>query len=237
MFPRRLPDDLGGCRFPASLEGGSKFLRLRSQHFDPVLTDFAKSAITEGSVVWDIGANVGLFTFVAAGLAGPTGTVVAVEADTWLVGNLRQAARWNSSAAKIIVIPVAIGDATGLGEFLVAKSARAVSYLAPALGTSLTGGIRERQTVPVLTLDCLAQTLAQPDVLKIDVEGAEALALAGAHHVLEGKPTIFIEAVERTSPLVHNLLAPHGYRYRDASTGLACAVPVFNTIATCAQTG
>ena len=231
MFPRRLPPALGGCRFPASLEGGTKFLRRRPERFDPVLTAFARSAVTEGSVVWDIGANVGLFTFAAAGLAGPTGTVVAVEADTWLAGNLRRAARWNPGAATIVVVPAAISATVGLSELLVANSARAVSHLDAAHGTNLTGGTRERHTVPTLTLDCLAESLPLPDVLKIDVEGAEALVLAGGRHVLEARPTIFVETTEHTSPLVHSVLASHGYRYVDGSTGLQCDLPVFNTIA------
>lgn len=232
MFPRRLPHDLGGCRFPASLEGGAKFLRLRAHEFDPVLTQFAKSSITNGSVVWDVGANVGLFAFAAAGLAGRSGTIIAVEPDGWLAANLRRASRWNPDAAEVIVVPAAISDRLGLTEFIVANNNRAVNYIAQAGRTSITGGARERQLVPTLTLDCLAENLPMPDVLKIDVEGAEALVLAGAGHVLEVGPTIFIEAGESTSAAVHRILAPHGYRYVNASTGRSCDMPVFNTIAT-----
>ena len=230
-FSRRLPEDLGGCRFPASLEGGTKFLRLRADRFDPVLTDFARSAVKRGSVVWDVGANVGLFTFAAAGLAGPMGTVVAAEPDIWLAGNLRRAVRWNPAAAEVIVVPAAISDTLGLSDFMVANSARAVSYIGPAIGTALTGGVRERQMVPTLTLDCLADTLPLPDVLKIDVEGAEALVLAGASRVLKAGPIILVETVERTSEMVHHILSAHGYSYRDASTGRSSDMPVFNTIA------
>jgi len=231
MFPRRLPAELGGCRFPASLEGGAKFLRLQPHRFDPVLTQFAASTVTVGAVVWDIGANVGLFTFAAAGLAGPTGRVVAVEPDIWLVANLRRAASWNPSAAKVYVVPVAIADRIGISEFTVAQNNRAVSFLTAAIGSPVAGGVRERQLVPTLTLDSLAETLPLPDVLKIDVEGAEDLVLAGADRVLEHRPKLLIETSDRTSPAIHRVLSAHGYGYVDASTGRPCALPVFNTLA------
>ena len=235
MFARRLPQDLGGCRFPASLEGGARYLRLRANRFDPVLTSFAKMATTTGAVVWDVGANVGLFTFVAAGLAGPTGTVVAVEPDYWLAANLRRASQWNPESAEIIVIPAAISDRVGLTDLVVAKNNRAANYITAGGGSPVTGGARERHTVPTLTLNCLAESLPMPDVLKIDVEGAEVLVLAGADHVLDNRPTIFIETGERTSAAVHHILAGYGYSYIDASTGRSCDMPVFNTIATAAR--
>jgi len=196
-----------------------------------MLTRFAASTVKTGHVVWDVGANVGLFTFSAAGLAGPDGTVVAVEADTWLAGNLRRAAYWNPGAASIVVVPAAVADEMGLNEFVVAKNNRAVNYLSNAHGSDVTGGVRERQIVPTLTLDCLAKTLPLPDVLKIDVEGAEVLVLAGAKTVLDARPTILIETGERTKMLVHAALSEYGYRYLDAATLQPCAVPVFNTIA------
>ena len=232
MFPRQLPKELGGCRFPASFEGGAKFLRLRSHNFDPLLTQFAKDTVQPGSVVWDIGANVGLFVFAAAGLAGPSGTVVAVEPDIWLAGNLRRASRWNPTAAKVVVLPVAIADDNGLTDFVIAKNGRAVNYLAAALGSAVAGGVREHQTVPTLTLDCLAKNLPMPHVLKIDVEGAEAMVLAGAHTVLENRPTILIESSERTSAAVDRILSTYGYGYVDAATGQRTELPAVNAIAT-----
>lgn len=207
-------------------------MRPRAHDFDPVLTSFAKTAVRDGSVVWDIGANVGLFTFAAAGLAGSTGIVVAVEPDTWLAGNLRRASRWNPSAARIVVIPAAIADRNGLNEFVVTNNARATNYIVQARGSSITGGVREHQMVPTLTLDCLAEALPKPMVLKIDVEGAEILVLAGAQSVLETRPTILIESFDRTRDAVHRTLSKYDYRYIDAATGQPCSRPVFNTIAT-----
>src|SRR3954451_22164365 len=92
-FPRRLPRQLGGARFLASTEGGLKFLRRDITSVDPTLTKFATQYVRPGHVVWDIGANVGLCTFAAAGIAGPTGRFLAVDPDAWLGLLLSKSAR------------------------------------------------------------------------------------------------------------------------------------------------
>lgn len=94
-FKRRLPDEFGGLVFFPSTEGGLKLLKPDITTADPTLTRFAREHVRPGQVVWDIGANVGLFTFLAAGRIGPEGRVLAVDADTWLIGNLRRGAAAN----------------------------------------------------------------------------------------------------------------------------------------------
>jgi FkbM family methyltransferase len=230
-FLRRLPPDLGGCSFPASLEGGAKYLKWDAHTIDPVLTDFARAYIRPGHVVWDVGANVGLFTFAAAGLAGPAGRVVAIEADTWLVGNLRRAAERNAGRANVHVIPVAASDGVGVAQFHIARSNRATNYLAAAGGSSGTGGVRQVQDVPTLPLDALLEHYPAPDVLKIDVEGAEALVLAGASKVLSGRPVVLAEVYSEHSEAIARMLTPLGYRFLDAATGAATDLPSYNTIA------
>jgi FkbM family methyltransferase len=49
--------------------------------------------VRPGSVVWDIGASVGLFSFSAAALAGPGGFVLAIEPDVWLAHLLARSAQ------------------------------------------------------------------------------------------------------------------------------------------------
>lgn len=230
-FMRKLPSDLGGCRFPASLEGGTKYLRRDLHRVDPTLTGFARRYVTPGSVVWDIGANVGLFTFVAAGLAGPEGSVLAVEADTWLVGNLRRAAMRNSGVAAVSVLPVAVSDTVGVAEFIIANATRATNYLRDSGGSSMTGGVRERQLVPTLTLDSLLERFGVPSVIKIDIEGGEPAALRGAAATLSHRPTLFLEVYDRASDAVHEILAPHRYTYLDASTLEQVDRPTYNVVA------
>lgn len=46
---------------------------------DPALMRLAAETVGRGDIVWDIGANLGLFSFAAAVAASPSGRVLAVE--------------------------------------------------------------------------------------------------------------------------------------------------------------
>ena len=139
----------------------------------------AAETVKPGSVIWDIGANMGLFSFAAAGLAGRRGHVYAFEPDTFMVSLLRRSARLNSLAAPVEVIPCAVSDAVALARFNIAKRSRTSNSL-EGFGMSQTGGVREEQTVLTVTLDWAAKQIPMPDVLKIDVEGAELGVFGGA---------------------------------------------------------
>ncbi len=124
-------------------------------------------------MVWDVGANVGLFSFAAASLAGPEGRVVALEPDAWLVQLLRRSAsRQPAGSAPVEVVPAAIAAALSVRTLCLASRSRAANYLAD-FGTIQTGGSREQQSVIAVTLDWLLESFPVPSVVKIDVEGAE----------------------------------------------------------------
>jgi FkbM family methyltransferase len=160
---------------------------------DSLLRNAAES-IKPGAVVWDVGANMGLFSFAAAGLSGPSGHVYAFEPDTFLVRLLRRSARLNPHAAPIEIVPCAISDTISLARFNIAENNRATSFL-EKFGTGLTGGIREVQTVLTVPLDWVVEQIPAPQVLKIDVEGAELSVFRGARQMLKAsRPIVLFEA-------------------------------------------
>lgn len=67
-----------------------------------------------------------------------------------------------------------------------------------------------------MTLDSLLDHFPRPDVLKIDVEEAEARVLAGAGTVLRGSPVVVCEVAESNAARVGEILRFHGYRFYDA---------------------
>jgi FkbM family methyltransferase len=185
-------------RLYVSPDAQLRFMKPGSNSFDRDLIRVAERCLTKDSCVWDVGANVGVFTFAAAAIVDP-GTVVSVEADNWLVQLLRRSRLIESNRSKDIrILPAAASDVDGLAEFHIAARGRASNTLAVAGGNSQMGGVRERCHVPTLRLDTVAQHMPRPDFVKIDVEGAELLVLDGANELAsEIRPMFYIEVGEK----------------------------------------
>ena len=148
-----------------------------------------------GAVVWDVGANVGLYTFAAAASAGSGGSVLSIEPDTWLVSLLRRSSLAQPAAsAPVTIVPCAISSSVSLSTFCVASRSRAASALEGFDYPLRTRGVIERHTVVTVTLDWLLGFAAPPTVLKIDVEGAELEVLRGSTHLFEiARPVVLCE--------------------------------------------
>lgn len=89
VHKRHLPADFGSAPILTSPDASLRFWKPR---IESDLFDFAREFVKSDSVVWDVGANVGLFTVAAAQRAGASGKVIAVEADIWLAELLRKTA-------------------------------------------------------------------------------------------------------------------------------------------------
>jgi hypothetical protein len=101
---------VGGSDVPivVSPSGGLRFLVKPLRDVDPLLVCLAERYVRPGHVVWDVGANLGLFGFPAAAIAGPDGAVWAFEPDAWLVQVLRSSARLQPpTSAPVTVVPAA----------------------------------------------------------------------------------------------------------------------------------
>jgi FkbM family methyltransferase len=189
--------------------------------FDPTLLRLAQEVVGWGDTVWDIGANIGLFSVAAAARAGAGGGVFSFEPDVVLVNLLRQTARMQrDSSAPITIVPVAVAADSGLRSFTIAQRARASNHLTD-YGNSQTGGTAETQTVMTVPIDTLAAWLPKPDVLKIDVEGAEVEVLQGAKTTLVGaRPLIVCEVSGGNAARVAELLTGMGYTLLDGEKPL-----------------
>lgn len=236
ILKRRLPASVGGGPIYISPEAGLRLWFKSLGKSDPELFAAAAEFIKKDAVVWDVGANIGLFTFAAAGLAGRGGGVLAIEADTDLVNLLRRSSRliW-PGRAKVTVLPVAVSDAEGIAHFQIAKRSRASNSLT-GYGSDQSGGVREIHSVMTVTLDWLLHRQPPPHVLKIDVEGAEHLVLQGASHLLsEVRPIILCEVFSTNVNNVSSILRSHDYCIFDMSKPKGMRQPLdqatWNTIA------
>jgi FkbM family methyltransferase len=225
VIRRRLPPPFRAARIYASSEGGLRYLRPRMASVDPALLRLAAEVVRPGDTVWDIGANLGLFSFAAAVAAGPAGRVLAVEPDGVLVRLLRRSAAANRDHAPVEVLPAAVADGLAIAHFHIARRNRSTSHL-DGFGTSQTGGVRATELVPTITLDWLAAQFPAPDVIKIDVEQAELAVLCGSSAMLRAAlPTIVCEVAGRNAAAVHDLLIAHGYTLYDGDQPSAERVP------------
>ena len=216
-FRYRLPEIYGGCRFYLTPEAGLRYwIPSRGIKADDTLLRNAAETVKPGSVVWDVGANMGLFSFSAAGLAGANGRVFAFEPDAVMAKLLRRSARLNPQAAPVEVIPCAVAEDLALAHFQIAERSRASNAL-EGFGLRQIGGVREMQTVMTVSLDWLAERLPPPDVLKIDVEGAELAVFHGAQKLLKGKrPVLVFELTRWNWDEESRLLRDLGYELFDS---------------------
>jgi FkbM family methyltransferase len=141
------------------------------------------STIRPGQVVWDIGANVGLFTLLAARLVGPAGRVIALEPLPRNLDLVQKHLALNG-IGNVTVLAQAVADATG-SSFFATGSSPSMGHLDAEQGLE----------VNVTTIYALVESGAAPppDAMKMDIEGAESRALAGARRTLEvHRPVILL---------------------------------------------
>jgi FkbM family methyltransferase len=198
---------------------------------DPMLIDLCEKHVGHGDVVWDIGANVGLFTFAAAACAGPSGRVVAFEPDSWLVQLLRRSARLQRASAPVDIIPSAVAESIGIRSFSLARRSRSANYLAE-YGSSQTGGAIETHSVVAVSLDWIAEQFPAPNLIKIDVEGAEAEVIRGGMRLLaERLPILICEVCEESRSEVTTRLNSLGYRLIDSERNEETLEAAWSTLA------
>jgi len=237
VLRRRLPRDFGGLAIYVSPDASLKFWRRDLRRTDPLLFALAAELVVPGAVVWDVGANVGLFALAASFRAGATGSVVAVEPDAWLAGLIARSSReLPASCAPIAVLAAAIADAPGTADFAIAARGRATSHLASVGGSTQSGGERQVLSVPIHTLDGLLTRFPAPRLVKLDVEGAEARCLAGASRLLsEIRPKLICEVAAENAEAVGHTLAANGYTLFDAAVAPPARrpipMPAWNTLA------
>lgn len=231
---RRLEPALGG--HPLIVSPDAALAYLRSGPIASSLTRLAARFVARGDQVWDLGANVGVFSFAAASQGGK---VLAVEPDPFLAELLRRTSRLpENRELSVDVLSVAMSSRFDLATFAIAKRGRASNSLLEVRSRITAGGMREQLTVPILTLDMLASVRPPPTFLKIDVEGAELGVLEGGRTLLEKhRPIIYIEVGRDDQEEVGSRLCNARYRLfafdRDRGTGAIEEVTVcgFDTLA------
>lgn len=163
-----------------------------------VMRDYLSEVDAAGHV-WDIGANIGSYALLGARIGA---SVTAFEPGPQTRADLLANADRNDCRERIDATPYALADWSGEGVLLPAERS----------------GVRELareadrgDTVPVARGEALA--LPQPDVIKIDVEGAEVAVLNGLGGVLAATRVCYVE--------IHDGVSRHAVVDRLSRAGLS----------------
>lgn len=142
-------------------------------------TDLFKHTIKPGMTVVDIGANIGYYTTLAGLCAGPTGKVIAYEPDVDNFSFLNKNIALNN-LSNTRTLQTALSDKHGTATLYLTENNKGTHSFA----NNRNG--KKAVTVQTETLDDSLWNInaGKIDVLKIDIEGAECLALAGMKKTL-----------------------------------------------------
>ena len=233
VLKRSFPARFGSRQLYVSPAAGLRYWKPTLQHIDDGLFRLIDTFVKPGETVWDIGANLGLFTFASAHQVGATGKCLAIEPDVWMVTLLQRSAQLNNDLI-IDILPVAVSDQVGIARFNIAVRSRATSFLSEVEGSTQTGGVRHTVLVPTTTLDTLIEQYDNPNFIKIDVETAEHLVLNGGRKLLEKvRPAIYCEITGTNESTIQALFQQYDYVLFDGDDPKFTPIqrPVCNTLA------
>lgn len=151
--------------------------------YEPYVVEAFRESCANARVL-DVGANIGVFSMVAAGVTKKKITAVEASAHS---AKLIEANAHINSFNNIEVLPVAAAEHLGMARFPRTRDSNKVML---------------NETISRDNVELIDVALAAPldmlvndriDVMKIDVEGREYQALLGARRILEMKPKVFLE--------------------------------------------
>ncbi|WP_117592043.1 FkbM family methyltransferase [Haloprofundus halophilus] len=237
-----------GWYAPKKRVGSASFrsYELVNKHGDDALLRRLLRACEPGDVVYDVGANTGVYSLAVAANE-PTARVVAFEPNPDVAAQLRANVARNGFGDRITVREEGVGDRTEIRRFHRSTYDELGSFDARNAG-AWEASVRDEVDVHVVALDDIVEgigagdkdgdedgDLPSPDHLKIDVEGYGLEVLRGARETLRSvRPTVYFEphregGEDRTDE-VASLLRSLGYRIR-ARPGAWLCVPTADEVA------
>ncbi len=151
-------------------------------HYERATRELIERLLPPGGTFIDIGAHVGLYTLVAARSVGPRGHVYAFEPEPDNFALLRENILRNGYA-NVTATACAVCERTGESRLFVSRQGNDRHSLFPNPRSPFQ---EHRETVRTTTLDDFLDSAGWPeiDLIKMDIEGAEPLAIAGMSRLL-----------------------------------------------------
>ena len=155
-----------------------------------MVQNFLARQLQPDDVFYDLGANIGLFSLIAARITAPRGHVFSFEPDPQNASRLHrnverngfsnvtivESGVWSSTTARRFAVAPESSPDRGIGSFVIAE---------PGVSNLL---------IPCVSLDDFTRSNPLPTAIKCDVEGAEMEVLKGARNTLaKSRPWILCE--------------------------------------------
>lgn len=201
--------------------------------FEPQYVRLLRELIKEGDCVFDIGANIGVYSVLFSRWVGQAGKVIAYEPDPNNLELLKRNLTLNN-CANCVVRELALGTTEGEEFFSRDLFTGSTGHLGrgTTYGEVLFGdGQREvLLNVKTATVDQEAQRYSPPNVIKLDIEGGEFDVLQGSTGLLASHRPLIMSELSRWNENVppnetracraNELLHDHDYKVWDVDRGV-----------------
>ncbi len=180
--------------------------------------------LRRGMVFYDIGANIGFFTLIAASIVRNEGKVFSFEPEPELVPRLKEHIDRNGFS-NVSVVQAGLWSATRRAMFV-----RADPGMSPDRGTGSLAPDKSEEnsvSVPCIALDDFVRDSPPPDLIKCDVEGAEVEVFEGAPRLLAGhRPVVLCEVhSDANGRRLGGLFERYGYELHSLDENHLLALP------------
>ena len=219
----RIAHVLPGVRLRVSVRRNVMFWSGGLARYEAECVRLINAAVEPGDVAIDAGANIGFFTTLLSRWVGENGRVAAIEPD---FDNLRLL-RLNldeNGCDNVGVIACAVGEVAGEASFSRDRATGATGRVGGgATAGEIAVGRGRIEVVPVRveTLDAICEDAGgRVAFVKIDIEGHEAAALAGASRLLaEHRPILITELAGEHGSIAADRLRSRHYQLWDVESG------------------
>jgi len=175
---------------PPNWRGVAKLIYAFRDDYEPELL-YLERVLSPGKVFVDAGANFGIYTLLASKIVGEAGRVISFEPSSRVFPVLRRNIALNGFK-NVLALPLALTD----------KPGRARLYYHSAVGCDSLGKDASfeqdahTEEIGTESLDNVLKhtSVGRVDVIKMDVQGAEELALRGANEIVAStRPVVIFE--------------------------------------------
>lgn len=208
--PRVTTVDLGGVK--ANFYSLNQLAEKRATRIETKEPDTITwlDRIGPSDVLWDVGANIGVYTIYTALKRGCQ--VISFEPGPGNYYLLNRNIELNQIDRRVSAYCLALSDRDGFGDLSMPNSLPAAAY---SQYGAAEGGRYFRQAAIGRTIDTLAQDLPFPTHLKLDVDGLEINILYGAKHTLDDARlrSVIIERDPSDVAVAVSIMADHGFTF------------------------